>query len=192
MGKVAIGPQTSIYPKPLLLVGTNVNDKPNFMAVAWGGIANGEPPMISVGIRHGRYTMRGIRQNLTFSVNIPHSGLVKEADYCGIFSGATVDKAKVCGFEVFYGKLKNAPLIEQCPVNLECKVVHILDLGSHALVIGRIEETHVSESCLTDGKPDISKIQPAIYSSDPTHHYRFLGETIAAAHSIGKELKTRE
>jgi len=191
VGKVAIGPQTLICPKPLLLVGANVNEKANFMAVAWGGIANSEPPMIAVGIRHGRHTMQGIRQNLTFSVNIPSASLLKEADYCGIVSGAGVDKARACGFEVFYGKLKNAPLVAQCPVNLECQVVHLLDLGSHALVVGRIEETHLSDSCLTDGKPDIGKIKPAIYSSEPAAHYRVLGEIVAAAHSIGNELKPR-
>ena len=192
MGKVRLGPQTLIYPMPVLLVGSNVNDKPNFMAVAWGGIANGEPPMISVAIRHSRHTYRGIKQNSTFSVNIPSSDMVREADYCGITSGSKVNKVEVCRFTVFYGKLGNAPLIEQCPINLECKVMHILDLGSHALVVGRIEETYVSESCLTDGKPDVNKIKPFIYTEDPAIHYQAFGEVIAKAFSVGKELKVRQ
>jgi flavin reductase (DIM6/NTAB) family NADH-FMN oxidoreductase RutF len=100
-----------------------------------------------------------------------------------------VDKVEACQFEVFYGELDNAPLIEQCPVNLECKVIHILDLGSHALVIGRIEETHVSESCLTDGKPDVSKIRPITYVMSPVTRYQALGEVLAKAFSVGKELK---
>ncbi len=54
---------------------------------------------------------------------------IRETDYCGIISGSRVAKVKACQFKVFYGKLDNAPLIEQCPINLECKVVHILDLG---------------------------------------------------------------
>jgi flavin reductase (DIM6/NTAB) family NADH-FMN oxidoreductase RutF len=188
VNKVLAGPQTWIYPMPVFLVGADVDGKPNFMAVAWGGIANGEPPMISVAIRHSRYTLRGIRQNLAFSVNIPSEDLVREADYCGLKSGAKVDKAEVCGFEVFYGKVEGTPLIEQCPVNLECKVVHMLNLGSHALVVGRIEETHVSESCLTDGKPDVSKICPFLYTTTPSSHYRAFGEVIAPAFSIGKQL----
>lgn len=192
MAKILLGPQTLLYPKPALLVGANVDGKPNFMAVAWGGIANGEPPMISVAIRHQRYTLKGIKQNMTFSVNIPSTDMVRETDYCGIVSGAKVNKAEVCGFKVSYGKLDNAPLIEQCPVNLECKVVHILDLGSHALVIGRIEETHVSDSCLTDGKPDVDKIKPFIYTTAPAIQYQALGEVIAKAFSIGKELKARQ
>jgi len=192
MGKILMGRQTLIYPMPVLLVGSNVNDKPNFMAVAWGGIANGEPPMISVAIRHSRYTYRGIKQNSTFSVNIPSSDMVREADYCGITSGSKVNKVEVCRFKVFYGKLGNAPLIEQCPINLECKVMHILDLGSHALVVGRIEETYVSENCLTDGKPDVNKIKPFIYTEDPAIHYQAFGEVIAKAFSVGKELKVRQ
>ena len=175
---------------PTLLVGANVHDKPNFMAVAWGGIANSDPPMISVAIRHNRHTLTGIRQNLTFSINVPSSNLVKEADYCGIVSGSKVDKADVCKFTVFYGKLNNAPLIEQCPVNLECSVVHILNLGSHSLIIGRIEETYVSESCLTDGKPDENKIKPVIFST--SRQYYALEEFLADAFSIGSELKSTD
>jgi len=192
MGKILMGPQTLIYPMPALLVGANVDDKPNFMAVAWGGIANSEPPMISVAIRHQRYTLRGIRQNLTFSVNVPSIDMVRETDYCGLTSGSKVNKVEVCQFKVFYGKLDNAPLIEQCPINLECKVVHILDLGSHSLIVGRIEETHISESCLTDGKQDINKIKPFAYIPAPARQYQALGEIIAKAYSIGKELKARE
>ena len=191
MGKVTMGPQTLIYPMPALLVGTNIDDKPNFMAVAWGGIANGEPPMISVAIRHQRHTYKGIRQNMTFSVNVPSSDLVKETDYCGITSGSKANKVGICKFTVFYGKLGNVPLIKQCPINLECKVVHILDLGSHALVIGRIEETHVSEDCLTDGKPDVDKVKPMSYVMSPATRYQTLGEVLAKAFSIGKQLKPR-
>ncbi len=192
MTKILMGPQTLIYPMPALLVGANVNDKPNFMAVAWGGIANSEPPMISVALRHHRYTLLGIRQTMTFSVNVPSADLVMETDYCGITSGRKADKVEVCQFRVFYGELKNAPLIEQCPVNLECKVVHLLDLGSHTLVIGRIEQTHVSESCLTDGKPDVNKIKPFAFTLPvPGDHYHILGNAIAKAHSVGRELRPK-
>ncbi len=192
MGKIQLGPQPLIYPMPALLVGAKVDDKPNFMAVGRGGIVNGEPPMISVALRHQRYTLKGIKQNMTFSVNIPSTDLVKETDYCGIISGAKVNKAEVCRFKIFYGKLNSAPLIEQCPVNLECKVMHILDLGSHSLVIGQIEETHVSDSCLTDGKPDVNKIKPFIYTTAPANQYQAFGEIVAKAFSIGKELKTEQ
>ena len=192
MVKIQMGPQTLIYPMPVLLVGAKVDDKPNFMTVVWCGIANGKPPMISVAIRHNRYTYRGIRQNMAFSVNLPSTDLAKETDYCGLTPGSKVNKADVCKFRVFYGKLESAPLIEQCPINLECTVVQILDLGSHSLIVGRIQETHISEECFTGGKPDINKIKPLAYTTAPAYQYQALGNVIAKAFSIGKELKVRQ
>lgn len=189
MAKKQMGPQTLVYPMPVFLVGANVNDKPNFLTATWGGIANSEPPMLTVALRHQRHTLKGIKQNMTFSINIPSVDMAKEADYCGIASGSKVDKANVCHFTVFYGKLATAPLIEQCPVNLECTVVHMLNLGSHSLIVGRIEETHVSESCLTDGRPDVSKIRPLTWITAPASEYRDLGKVVAKL-GIGKELKS--
>lgn len=188
MAKIQAGPKTWIYPKPTFLIGTNIDDKPNFMAVGWCGVANSEPPMISVAIQPHRYTYKGILQNLVFSINVPSVDLVKETDYCGIQSGAREDKVEACRFSVFYGKLGKAPLIEQCPINLECKVLHILVLGSHSLIIGRVEETHVLESCLNDGTPDMAKIKPILYSGLPTSQYYAVGEVIAKAHGIGRVL----
>jgi flavin reductase (DIM6/NTAB) family NADH-FMN oxidoreductase RutF len=174
---------------PTLLVGANIDGKPNFMAVAWASIAGSDPPMLSVSLRHVRHTLKGVKENMAFSANIPSTEMVVETDYCGTITGAKSDKAKDCKFKVFYGKLETAPLIEQCPVNLECKVAHILDLGSHSLVIGKIEETYVSDSCLTDGKPDINKIKPLAFIVSPSTRYQALGEVVAKAFSIGKELK---
>ena len=191
MTKVLMGPSTLIYPMPALLIGTVVGGKTNFMAVAWSGIANAEPPMISVAIRHKRYTNQGIKEHQEFSVNVPSADLVKEVDYCGSVSGSKVDKAEVCGFKVFYGKLTHAPLIEQCPINMECKVEHTLDLGSHALVIGRILETHVSESCLTNGEPDVIKIKPFAYIGRPDAYYYSLGDVLGKAFSIGQSLRKK-
>lgn len=192
MGKVTMGPQTLIYPMPVLLVGVNIDDKPNFMTVAAHGIPSLTPPMVSVSIRHQRYSIKGIRQNMTFSVNLPPVEMMKEADYCGMVSGAKVDKIEVCRFKVFYGKLNNVPLIEQCPINLECKVVHILNLGSHALIIGQVEETHISDDCLTDGKLDVNKINAFCYTSDPVRQYQPIGKVIAKAYSVGAGLRVKE
>jgi len=186
-----MGPKTWVYPMHALLVGTNVDDKPNFMTIAWGGIACAKPPMIAATVAARRYTAIGIRQNMTFSVNVPSVDQVKETDYCGLVSGSDSGKAEICRFNVFYGKLGSAPLIEQCPINLECKVVHILELGAMLLIIGEIEETHISESCLTNGKPDVSKIRPIVFTEPFPHQYHALGEVIARAFNIGKELKEK-
>ncbi len=189
MSKITMGPQPLLFPNPAVLVGAMVDDKPNFATFAWCGITGSKPPSISVALQHHRYTLKGIHQNRTFSINIPSVDLIKETDYCGIVSGTKTDKVRDCKFKIFYGHLDSAPLIEQCPVNLECEVLHILDLGSHSLVIGKIVQTHVSEDCLTDGAPDITKIKPIIYSRGPSARYNAVGEVLANAFSIGKELK---
>lgn len=177
------------FPKPAFLIGTVIQGKPNFMLAAFGGIANGDPPMISVSIKRRRYTHQGILSNLAFSVNVPSIDQARETDYCGIVSGRDADKAAICRFHVFYGGVENAPLIEQCPINMECTVAHILDLGTHDLIIGKIEETHISEHCYTDDKLDVHKIRPIVFTRDHRPFYQALGKTIADAYSIGLDLK---
>ena len=189
MKKVTLGPETYIYPKPTFLVGSKVDDKPNFMAVAWSGIVNSEPPMISVSIRPQRFTLKGIKQNGTFSVNIPSENQMVETDYCGIYSGHREDKNRVCGFTVFYGKLETAPLIEEFPVNIECEVAHEQNLGSHIIYIGEIKEIHASEDVLTNGLPDAKKIKPIIYGSGADRAYYGLGSKLGPAHRAGMQLK---
>ncbi|UCC16532.1 MAG: flavin reductase family protein [Dehalococcoidales bacterium] len=188
MKKVKMNPSRWMYPRPTLLVGANVDGKANFMAVGGGGVTNADPPMIGVPIRHHQYTLQGIKQNFTFSINTPSADLIRETDYCGIVSGRTTDKVKDCGFTVFYGDLGTAPLIEQCPLNLECKVVSITDLGIHAFVIGEVKETYINEECLADNKPDIRKINPMVFNLE-SGEYALIGEVIGKAFNIGRELK---
>ncbi len=190
MAKIKLGPKPLAYPMPAFLVGASVGGKPNFMAVAWGGIVCGAPPMVAVALRPSRYTYKGVRESGAFSVNIPSDNLVVETDYCGIVSGARADKVKVCGFNVFYGELVTAPLIEECPVNLECRVFREDNLGSHILVIGEIVECHVSEDCLTDGLPDVAKIKPFAFNESHIVQYQALGKALGEAFSIGRRLKT--
>ena len=168
--KKAIGPQTLLYPMPAVLVGTLVNEKPTFMTAAWCGIAASKPPAISVALQSVRFTLKGISANNTFSINIPSADLVEKVDFCGIY----------------YGKLNTAPLIEECPVNLECQVIHSLDLGSHTLFIGEITETYVNDDCLTDEKADPTKIDPLIYTTGVMQYQR-LGEVVGQAWKVGKK-----
>jgi flavin reductase (DIM6/NTAB) family NADH-FMN oxidoreductase RutF len=79
-------------------------------------------------------------------------------------------------------------MIEQCPVNIECMVVHTIKLGSHDIFIGQIQQTYVSEQCLTDGKADISKIKPIVYSADPSRNYYAVGELIGKGFDSGKKM----
>lgn len=188
MKKIRTGPKTLLYPMPAFLVGADVDGKPNFMTAAWSGIACSTPPMLTVALQHHRYTLKGIQQNGVFSINVPSADLLRETDYCGLFSGDKVDKVAACGFKIFYGVLKTAPMIEQCPLNLECKVMHTLYLGSHALLVALIKEVHVSEECLSNGEPDVGKINPLIYVTGAEKAYYGYGERLAAAFSVGQEL----
>jgi flavin reductase (DIM6/NTAB) family NADH-FMN oxidoreductase RutF len=192
MAHVALGLEGMNYcapAMPVYLIGANVGGKPNFLTAAWSGVACGEPLMLSVPIRHTRYTLKGIEENGTLSFCLPPAELVKETDFCGIASGSKVDKVKTCGFEVFYGKLGSAPMISQCPVNFECSVHEKRDLGSHVLVIAKVEEIHVAESCMRDGKPDLDRMNAFTYSTTPLREYRTIGKMIAKAFSVGKEIK---
>ncbi len=192
MNKTRLESQPLLYPTPAVLIGTTVDGKPDFMTAAWCGVASSAPPMLVVGIRPSRHTYRGIRQNLVFSINVPSAAMVKETDYCGVASGSKVDKVAACGFRIFYGSLKDAPLIEQAPVNLECRVVHMLDLGAHILVVGQVEGTFVSDDCLTDGKPDAEKINPfAFVVGRGGAQYRALGEVVGQPFGIGLQLEPR-
>jgi flavin reductase (DIM6/NTAB) family NADH-FMN oxidoreductase RutF len=148
--------------------------------------------MATVAIRSSRHTHIGIEQNKTFSINIPSADLMKEADYCGIASGAKVNKVETCKFSVFYGELDTAPMIEQCPINLECRVMHSLELGSHTLYVGRIEEVHASSDCLTDGKLDLEKVEPLVFLGEPLRQYHAVGQLQGKAFRIGLEIKGQE
>jgi flavin reductase (DIM6/NTAB) family NADH-FMN oxidoreductase RutF len=188
MTKKKLGPQPMIWPHPTVLVGANVDGEPDFAAVAWAGVAAGNPASVTIGLQPHRYSLKGIYQNRTFSVNVPSVDLVKETDYCGLVSGKDTDKVKDCKFKVFYGHLKTAPLIEQCPINLECEVLHILNLGSHHLVVGKVVETHFSEDCLTNDRPDITKVKPFAFGPGK---YHFIGEAFADAFKIGWKIKPK-
>ena len=184
MEKVKLGAQTLLYPLPAILVGAMVDDKPNFMTAAWCGIAASTPPAVSVALRRARYTIKGVEASGTFSINVPSVDQAEIVDYCGIYSGHRQDKSQI--FQVQFGSLKVAPLIAECPVNLECKVIHALDLNSHVLFIGQIMESYVKQDCIIDGKPDAAKINPLIYAT-ATEQYHHLGKAVGKAFHIGKK-----
>ena len=185
MKKKKLGPETLLYPLPAVLVGAMVDEKPNFMTAAWCGIAASKPPAVSVALRRARHTFAGVQAHGTFSINVPSADLAEKVDYCGIHSGRKRDKSHI--FQIDYGILNTAPLVKECPVNLECKVIHTVDLKSHVLFIGQIVETYVSADCMTDGKPDPAKINPLIYATGSEQYHR-LGAVIGSAFSMGKTL----
>ena len=188
MARTTLMPQVLTPVRPILIVGANVEGKANFMEVGGGGSVSSDPPMIALPIRHERYTLKGIMQNRTFSVIISSVKQMKEADYCGIISGASSDKTRDCRFSVFYGKLGNAPMIEQSPVNMECTVMHLLSTKSHIIVIGRVDGTYIAEEYLRDGKPDIGGINPLLWSINSGEYFA-AGGVVGRAGREGREIK---
>ena len=158
MPKVKIDASACLYPMPMTLVGAVVENRPNFLAAAWVARVNFQPPMIGVGLGKRHYTNAGIHDNKAFSVNIPGRALMEKTDYCGIVTGKTVDKSKL--FDVFYGELPKAPMIRQCPLCLECRLVKAVDLPSNTFFIGEIVSAYAEEGTLTNGQLDIRKMDP--------------------------------
>jgi len=189
MKKTKIELMPLLFPHSVVLVGADVDGKPDFVTVAWATIACGTPPFIAIALNHTRHSLKGLRQNMTFSVNIPNRAMVKETDYCGLVSGTRTDKAQDCNFTVSYGAVAKAPYIEQCPVNIGCNVEHIVKLGSHYLIAGQVKEVLVAEDCMTDGKPDATKIDPLVVVTTPALTYHAVGQSLGAAFSVGREIK---
>ena len=188
MQKIEIGAKVFLYPMPTTLVGANVGEKPNYLVVAFcGGISNNRP-VISVALNRGHYTTPGIIENKTFSVNLPSAEMVHITDYCGLVSGRKVDKSKI--FKTFYGKLKTAPMIHECPLNLECKLVQTLDSGSTKIFLGEVVSAYTEEKYLTGGLPDIQKMDPIIFAHH-TRNYWTIGRDLGRAYTLGKTIKTK-
>ena len=181
--KIELGAKNCLYPLPTVLVGALVNGKPNYITIAHVGIMDLES--VSLGMNKRHYTNAGIKTNKTFSINIPSTTMVKETDYCGLVSGKDHSKADM--FKTFYGKLKTAPMIEQCSINMECELVKTVDFPNHDIFIGKIIDTYCDETVLTDGEVDFEKVQPILFVMNDRSYWS-LGKKFAKAWNIGKEL----
>ena len=188
MEKVKIDLNACLYPMPMTLVGAVVGNRPNFLAAAWVVRVNFQPPMIGVALGKRHFTNGGIHDNKVFSVNIPGTDLMEKTDYCGIVTGKTVDKSGL--FEVFYGELEKAPMIRECPLCLECRLIQEVDLPVDTLFIGEIVSVYADEAVLTNGQPDIKKMNPFTLTM-PDNGYWSVGEKVGQAWSVGKNLKSK-
>ncbi|MFW9972479.1 MAG: flavin reductase family protein [Candidatus Odinarchaeota archaeon] len=188
MGKKLLSkPRTLLYPMPIVIVGSMVDGKPNYCTIAFCGVVNLTPPMISIECGPSHYTTKGIIDNMEFSLNIPSVEMVGVTDFIGIKSGKDIDKSEV--FNVFFGDLRNSPLISEASVNHACKVVKIVELANRKdLYIGQIINTFVSENCLSNGIPDIKLINPLSFSPS-NRTYWSLGQEIGRAYNIGRNYK---
>ena len=158
MDKINLGSTIPAYPMPVSLVGVYVDGKPNFLAVAWFTMASYKPPRIAIALGKGHYTNPGIRENKTFSVCLPSEDMVEMTDYCGIVSGKKTDKSNI--FDLFYGELKTAPLIRDCPLGQKNYDEDICNRFQSGLNVVRHEHT-LYKMCVTAQKMRVGPSEPA-------------------------------
>jgi flavin reductase (DIM6/NTAB) family NADH-FMN oxidoreductase RutF len=158
MVKRSIKPQTLLAPVPAALISCGREDgEQNIITLAWVGVVNSVPPMISVAIRPSRHSHGIIKETGEFVVNIPTEDQVDIVDACGTLSGKNVNKFIRFNLTAEKGTLLHAPGIKECPISLECRVHQILSLGTHDLFIGEVVNVSVEESILdAKGHPDLS------------------------------------
>ena len=186
MSKIEIDNNAFTYPMPMTLVGAMVGEHPNFLAVDWVTRVNYKPPMIAVALGKTHFTNPGIRATKAFSVNVPGVNLIEKTDHCGIVSGKNKDKSGL--FTVFKGEVTGAPMIEECRLCMECRLVQTVDLPADEMFIGEIVGAYADADCLTDGKPDVKKIDPFTLTM-PDNGYWRIGTNVGKAWSAGKNVK---
>ncbi len=170
-------------PFPTMLVGADVNGRPNYAVVGACGVVSLKP-VLYISLKSTHYTTLGVKENGFFSVNIPPVDLVQKTDYCGIVSGHRVDKSNV--FTPFYDELGKAPMISECSMNILCKVIQNIPMFDFDFFLGEIVAVYINEQCLTNGKSDPLKINPIIMMGGS---YCDLGQVVGTAFKEGKAFK---
>lgn len=184
--KKSFGTKTLIFPTPVWCVGSYDTDgNPNVMTIAWGGICCSKPPCVTISIRKATYTYGNIMKRQAYTLSVPSVRYVQQADYFGTASGRNVNKFKETGLTPVKSELVDAPYVGEFPMNLECKVIHHYEIGIHTQFVGEILDVKIDENMLSDdGKPDIEKIRPFVFSPE-VRQYHSLGEFIGKAFEIG-------
>ena len=185
-----LGEVNALYPSLTTVLGTVVDGRVNFVAVAHVGIMNHSlPQYLTFGLNKAHYSNRGIREHGTFSVNIPGRDMMVQTDCAGIVSGKKTDKSGL--FETFTGELENAPMIVGCPVCMECRVKDVLDFRTHEVFVGELVNTYAAEDVLgDDGKIDLPRVHPLLFDMASGSYYG-LGEPLGPCWSVGKELANK-
>ncbi len=173
-------PGNMLYPLPAVMVSTGDKEgNKNILTVAWTGTICTNPAMVYISVRPERHSYQMIKDTGEFVINLTTEKLTKATDYCGVRSGRDVDKWKDTGLTP--GKpesLKHAPIIEECPVSIECRVTEIKELGSHHMFLAEVKAVQVDDAYMNKaGKFELNKTGLLAYS-----HGEYLG--------LGKSLGT--
>lgn len=177
--KVSLGNKPYLYPIPIVLVGAMVNEKPNYVTVGDTGLMGISPALVYISLHRDHYTTLGIVQTGVFSINIPTTQMLDKVDYCGVVSGRDVDKGAL--FTTFFSETSTAPMIEECRVNLECRVVNEFSIQHRHVFVGEVVQTYVDSTMLADVAPgkhvlDLIQLDPILYALD--NRYYSVGQVI--------------
>ena len=135
-----------LYPVPAVMVSCQKKDeKPNIITVAWAGTVNSDPAMVSISVRPSRFSHEIIETTGEFVINLTTEDLIRACDFCGVKSGRDTDKFKEMHLTPGKAEFVSCPLIEESPVNIECRVEEKMDLGTHTMFIARVLAVQVDE-----------------------------------------------
>lgn len=187
MEKRSFKPGNMLYPLPAVMVTCQGKDKkPNIITVAWAGTVCSDPPMISISVRKERFSHHLLMEGKEFVVNLTNKDLVKATDYCGVTSGRDINKFEKAGLTPMASKMVEVPSIMESPVNIECKVTQVLELGSHDMFLARVVHVSVDES-LMDEK-DTLRLKKADLIAYSHGRYYLLGKELGTfGYSIRKK-----
>lgn len=172
MSKVLWKPGTMVYPAPPVMVSCGTMESPNIITIAWTGTICTDPAMTYISVRKERYSYSLIKESGKFVINLTTKPLVKSADFCGVKSGRDFDKFSHCGLTPIEGSLTGLPMIAESPVNIECEISQIIELGSHDMFLAKVLGITIEDSYI-----------------DPTGKFRLdLAELISYAHGTYYDL----
>ena len=172
MAKEIWRPGNMLYPLPAVMVSCQKpEEKPNIITVAWTGTICSAPAMVSISVRPERYSYHIIKETGEFVINLTTEKLAYATDYCGVRSGKDVDKFKEMHLTPGRCEGVNAPLIEESPVNIGCRVKQVLELGSHHMFLADVVAVHADEHYMDENNRfDLNRARPLVYS-----HGEYLG-----------------
>ncbi len=191
MAKQQWKPGNMLYPLPAVMVTVRgKSGEDNIITVAWAGTVCTNPPMVSISVRPERYSCHMLEESKEFVINLTTEKLCYATDYCGVRSGRDVDKFKEMKLTKTEASLVNAPMIEESPVNVECRVEKIEKLGSHYMFIARVLAVHADEAYMDEnGRFDLNKARPMVYSHG---EYYGLGKKLGSfGYSVKKKKKRK-
>jgi len=191
--KRQLGACVTFFPQPTTLIATQNNEGDvNLMMASWVGIVSKTPPTIAVSLNRDRHTYANIKEGGIFSVNVVPARMAQAADACGLASGKKVDKQKLTGLDVSPGTLDGAFLVDESPLNVECRFAGEVELGDYRLVMGEIVEIHACEEAFHEqGEGDVKVFDPLVYFGG-MRGYWSLGEKQADAYRAGLALLDKD